>query len=82
MPAFLIFTGCDHGSAYAEIDQIVETLAIAKREATDLQRMGCGQIRIYEFADMAVAEEFADTCSGRFPNKTLAKLISTLNLRN
>jgi hypothetical protein len=43
----------------AEIDQRVETIALAKREAKDLRGLGC-EVRVYEFADHAAADRFED----------------------
>lgn len=77
MPAFVIFSGCDNGAAYADIDAIVDTLSIAKREKKDLTAMGCGPVRIYEFADWTTAETFQDLfeLSPRWPNKEIARLV-------
>lgn len=81
MTAYLIMTGCEHGPAYANHDQIVETLAIAQREASDLLRLGCGQIRIYEFASADLAEEYhCYDGPPRWPKP--AKLVSTRNPRD
>ena len=74
MTAFLIMTGCDHGAAYAECDQIVETLDIARREANDLQAMGCGLIRVYQFTSEAAAQDYVDEKDSRWPGKTVARI--------
>jgi hypothetical protein len=67
MTAYLIMTGCDHGAAYAECDQIVETLALAKREKADLVKMGCGEVRIYEFENESAAQDYVDEKDARWP---------------
>ena len=65
MMAYLIKTGCEHGAAYAECDQIVETLA--KREQADLRKLGCGEVRIYEFIDESAAQDYVDEKDARWP---------------
>jgi hypothetical protein len=77
MTVFLIMTQCDNGAAYAEIDQIVETLPTAQRESVDLSRMGCGPIRIYQFAGWEDAQNYTDEKDARYPSPKLAKLVST-----
>ena len=42
-----------------EVDQIVETKAIALREKRDLVDMGC-TVRLHKFDTMAEAEEWAE----------------------
>jgi len=77
MPSYLIMTGCENGAAYAECDQIVETMSIALREKNDLIKMGCGQIRIYEFTTEDAAQNYIDEKDSRWPNKLSAKLVSS-----
>lgn len=43
------------------LDQIVETLALAKREKRDLERMGLDHVKIKEFEDEEAAYTWADT---------------------
>lgn len=45
--------------ADGEVDQIVETRALANREKRDLERMGCA-VTIKGFASMGDAETWAD----------------------
>lgn len=68
---FLIMTGCDHGAAYAECDQMCPTLAIAKREQADLVAMGCGQVRVYQFASESDAQDYVDAKDARWPKVPL-----------
>lgn len=77
MTSFLIMTGTENGAAYAECDQLVSTLIIAKREVADLSKMGVGQIRVYEFASEGLAQDYIDEKDNAFPSKRVAKLVMT-----
>lgn len=50
--------------ADGEVDQIVETVALADRERRDLEAMGC-RVRIKVCASMEAAERYADKPAGR-----------------
>lgn len=83
MSAFLIMTACDLGAAYAECDQIVETLDIARREANDLAALGYGPIRVYQFhaSDTETAgtraQNYVDEKDTKWPAKAVARVALT-----
>lgn len=51
------------------LDQVVETKAQARREASDLEKLGCGKVWAYHIPADFDVEQWADENPGKRPSK-------------